>query len=128
MSSRRLNEIEKMLDTMDESDTRYEALNAEADRLAEELSKIEEIYLAQLKLKEAEFEAKAERIKVLDRLGQIDQIVEEYGNEFIDDYDIDSDSISSRVTEEQWNNVDTETKLRQLLYNRICNAYIRLVH
>ena len=54
MYSRRLNELENILDNMDESHPSYAALNAEADQLADEKSKVEEAFLACQKAKEAE--------------------------------------------------------------------------
>ena len=128
MYSRRLNELEKILDNMDESHPSYAALNAEADQLADEKSKVEEAFLACQKAKEAELKAKIERIRTLDKLGKTDQMIEEFGQEFINDYSVDGHTITSSVSEEQWTVDDVDSKLRLLLYYRIYDNYVRVRH
>lgn len=124
--SRRLNEIERLLDNMDPDSAEYAALDAEGNEIAEGLNRVEEAYQARLKAKEVEQQAKLDNIRNLVSLGKVDQLIAEYGHEFIDDYHIDGSVITSHVSEEQWTEEDTKAKLKQLLYYRIYDHYMRI--
>ena len=55
-------------------------------------------------------------------------MIEEFGQEFINDYSVDGHTITSSVSEEQWTVDDVDSKLRLLLYYRIYDNYVRVRH
>ncbi len=124
--SRRLNEIERKLENMDPDSAEYAALDAEANEIADGLNRVEEAYQARIRAEEAEKQAKIDYICDLVGKGRMDQLVNEYGHEFIDDYKIDGSVITSHVSDEQWTEEDVDAKMRQLLYYRIYDHYVRI--
>jgi hypothetical protein len=121
-------EIEATLDQLDPDSEEYAALNAEADEIADGLNRVDAAYKDRILAQEAAKQAKIDRIRELDSLGKTDQMISEYGEEFINDYHVQSNTITSNVSEEQWCMDDegkTDAKLKQLLYYRIYDHYVR---
>lgn len=136
MSSRaRLMKIEAELDLLyDRPQTpevlaRIEVLEKEADDIAEDVIKVEELIRKREREEQEAKAAKLEDIRRLNKEGRMDELVAKYGHEFIDDYHVDGNTITSKVAREdqnsQWTEEDVDAKLRQLLYYRIYDNYIR---
>jgi hypothetical protein len=124
----RLAKLENEIDVIsgrNPDDPRLEELEAQADKLADELTAIDEIILSEERAKKAAHQAKIDDIRNLDKLGRTDDLINKYGDEFVDDYCVDT-TITSLVSDEQWTVDDTHKKLRQLLYYRIYDTYIRV--
>lgn len=125
----RLAKLENEIDVIygkNPDDPRLEELEAQADELAGELTAINDIILAEEKAKKDAHQAKINDIRNLDKLGKTDELISKYGDEFVDDYHVDTATITSLVSDEQWTVDDTSKKLRQLLYYRIYDTYIRV--
>lgn len=128
----RLHQIEAMLESMDPDSAEYAKLDSEANDIADQLNEIDDIYT---KRAMEEFRLKEEKLEDIIRLnaeGKVEQLIDKYGHEFIDDYEVIGDTIHSKVAPEhgdsQWTVKDTQKKLRQLLYYRIYDRYIRTIH
>ncbi len=127
-NKRRLLEIEAKLDTLDPDSPEYIALNAEADEIADGLNRVDQAYKDRILAEEAARQAKIDKIRDLDSQGKTDQLIAEYGEEFINDYHVQSNVITSSVSEGQWSfesEQETDKYLKYLLYNRIYDNYIR---
>ena len=134
MSKVKLMQIEAMIDDLydrDPNDPRIHILEAQADELAEELNKIQERTEAQLK--EEELKRKERKAAIVADIIQLnkdskwDEMIAKYGGEFIDNYEIQGNSVLSFAKGEvnTWEVDDPEKKLRQLLVWRIYDHYVR---
>lgn len=128
---RTLRWYEAQLDREDLSDELREEYEAEANRLADKLSKDQE---KKLLAKQEEELARLEKSKEIAKLFDTDPdtLFAKYGAEFLDDYDVDGCVVTSKVAPEhhegQWM-LDTQqeavNKKKQLVNWRIYNHYCR---
>lgn len=131
----KLHKIENELDRLYEQDSinpRIEELEQEANDIQDELNAIEDRINANVKKREEEQAAidTARVAEVIDlhRKGKWDLMIEKFGGEFLDRYDIQGNTVISYAREnsvQTWEVDDSQKKLRQLLVWTIYNYYVR---
>lgn len=125
----KLNKLESILDNMDLDNPEYAKLEAEANDIADQLNQIDEIYAQEAREQARLQEEKLAEIREWSFQGRINELVDKYGHEFVGDYTIEGNTIHSSVapdhTESQWTVEDVNKKMRQLLYYRIYDRYLR---
>lgn len=104
-------------------------LEAAADILVDAENAVRDAMILREKEAKRIMQEKIDDITSLVKLGKTEELVKKYGHEFVNDYEIDGNTITSNVANkhqnDQWTVNDVDSKLNQLIYYRIYDHYLR---
>jgi hypothetical protein len=118
-----------MLDRLNSDTEEYRRLEEEANSLVDEIEPIREMMRQMDRDKLQAERAKVEEIRGMVARSETDALIDKYGHEFINDYTIEGNTVFSKVSHDHqdnsWETDNPEKKVRQLVYWRIYDHYLR---